>query len=914
MLRSPIVRLVELCTRHAWPVIGFALALSCLAAVYAVQHFAIATDIKELFPRDLPWTQRAYQYLEKFPEHGILVVVEASTPELVSQASAKLTQALAADRAHFRAVEAVQGGPFFARSALLYLPTQEVARIAGSMDQAAPLIGALNADQSLRGVLGALTYGLVGVANGVYSLDQRARPMTMAADTVADVLADRPAHFSWRVLASGKPVQPDELRQFIQVQPALDYAAVEPGRAATEAIEAAVQRLDLAADLQARVRVTGLVPMNDAQFGVLQEHAVLNGAITLGAVLLVLWWAVRWWRIIAAASISLCCGLAVAAALGLLLVGALNLISVAFFVLFVGLGVDFAIQFAVRYRAERHDTGALRPALLSAARKAGTPLALAAAATALGFAAFVPTSYRGLSELGLIAGLGMIVAFATSVTLLPALLAVMNPPPESRPMGFTALAPVDRFLERHRMAVVVLTLGAVGLASPLLYWLQFDFNPLHLQSPKAPAVATFLELRSDPLTGANSIEVVKPDLRSADAVAKHLAALPEVARTTTLSSFVPSDQETKLGTIRQMTAKLAPSLNPRQPKAPPSDGENIDALTSTAGMLSQFAAASPGGGGEAATRLSGLLTKLADAESAVRERAGAVFVDPLRVSLFGLMASLNPQPVTLATLPDELKRAWQAPSGEARVQVLPKGDPDDTAVLRQFVAAVLAVEPDATGPAVMLYEAGNTILRAFIEAGGFAIASIFVLLWVTLRRLGDVAMTLLPLLLAAVLTLELSVVFGMPLNFANIIALPLLLGVGVAYKIYYVMAWRRGQTRLVQSTLSRAVIFSALTTAIAFGSLWLSSHPGTSSMGKMMALALMCTMMAAVLFQPALMGPPRRREAEEGPGRRVRVFDDEDEEPRAPEPAAAGDDRRRPAHVHTDNRHADEAVSDEIRR
>jgi hypothetical protein len=118
-------------------------------------------------------------------------------------------------------------------------------------------------------------------------------------------------------------------------------------------------------------------------------------------------------------------------------------------------------------------------------------------------------------------------------------------------------------------------------------------------------------------------------------------------------------------------------------------------------------------------------------------------------------------------------------------------------------------------------------------------------------------MTLVPLLLAAVVTLELCVVFDLPLNFANIIALPLLLGVGVAFKIYYIMAWRRGRTALVQSTLTRAVIFSAMTTATAFGSLWLSRHPGTSSMGELMALALLCTMMAAVLFQPALMGPPR---------------------------------------------------------
>jgi uncharacterized protein len=256
---------------------------------------------------------------------------------------------------------------------------------------------------------------------------------------------------------------------------------------------------------------------------------------------------------------------------------------------------------------------------------------------------------------------------------------------------------------------------------------------------------------------------------------------------------------------------------------------------------------------------------------------------------------MNPQPVTLDTLPPELRRAWLAPNGQARVQVLPKGDPDDTAVLRKFVAAVLTVEPAATGPAVMLYEAGNTILHAFIEAGVFALAAIFVLLLVTLRRLSDVLMTLVPLLLAAALTLELCVLLDMPLNFANIIALPLLLGVGVAFKIYYVMAWRRGRTGLVQSTLSRAVIFSAATTGTAFGSLWLSGHPGTSSMGALMGLALICTMMAAVLFQPALMGPPRTVEGEAPqPVRRLpTAFQDEP----AASAAAWHVERREPPHL-----------------
>ena len=856
MLRSTIVRLVALCTRHAWPTIALALALAIFCTVYAAQHFAVATDIKQLFPTDLPWTQRAYQLLDTFPQHDVLAVVDAPTPELADLAAARLTAALAADTAHFKSVQQPQGGEFFARNGLLFLPSADLQRMTGEMQGAGPLLGELASDPSLRGALGALSQGLMGVANGAYGLDALTRPMQMAGDTVADALQNRPAHFSWRDLASGRSTSPEELRRFIEIEPVLDFNALQPGLAATEAINTAAQRLNLAGEDQARVRVTGLVPMNDAEFATLQDHAVINGAVSIVAVLIILGLALRSSRIILAAMISIACGLAYSAALGLFLVGALNLISVAFFVLFVGLGIDFGIQFSVRYRAERHDIGALEPALISAAKKAGAPLALAAAATALGFSAFLPTDYRGLGELGEIAGPGMIIAFVTSITLLPALLRVLNPPGETRAMGFTALAPVDSFLQRRRVPVVVGTLAVVILASPLLAFLPFDFNPLHLQNPKAEAVATYLELRHDPQTGANAAEIIEPDLSAAEASAKRLAELPEVAQTRTLATLIPADQPQKLDLIRQIGAAIGPALHPKQMQPPPSDADNVAALRLTADSLSQFAVLG-GAGGDAAKRLADLLTQLAQADPAARQRVEAAVVTPLKLSLTNLQAALNPEPVSVATIPPELKRDWLAPDGRARVQALPKGDPEDTAVLRRFVSAVLAVEPGATGPAAMLYEAGNTIVRAFIEAGIFALAAIALLLWVTLRRLTDVFMTLVPLLLAAVVTLELCVVFDLPLNFANIIALPLLLGVGVAFKIYYIMAWRRGRTALVQSTLTRAVIFSAMTTATAFGSLWLSRHPGTSSMGELMALALLCTMMAAVLFQPALMGPPR---------------------------------------------------------
>jgi uncharacterized protein len=858
MLRSSIFRVVDFCTRYSWWVIVLAVALAAASTVYTTRHFAIKTDVKDLFPPDLPWTQRAFEFMKAFPQPDILVVVDAPTPELVEQASTRLAEALAS-RSDFIRVVQPQGGRFFERNGLMYLPTGDVARLTDGLVQADPLLERLAADPSLRGALRALSIGLMGVQYGQIQSDDLARPMTMASDTVREALDGRPASFSWRVLASGKPPAPQELRRFIEVEPVLDFSALEPGRAATDEIIRTAQDLRLGTDYQARVRLTGLAPMNDDQFATIKHNAALNAVLCVLAVLVILWLALHSARMVLAVVVSLVIGLAISAAFGLFLVGALNVISVAFFVLFIGLGVDFGLQFSVRYRAERHDYGDLRIALKSAARKAGVPLALAAAATAVGFSSFLPTSYRGLSELGQIAGAGMIVAFLTSITLLPALLTVLKPPAEPHPMGFASLAPVDGFLQRYRFPIIGATLLLVVLASPLLLFLPFDFNPLHVRNPNAPSVATLLDLRNDIQTGANAIEIMAPNQGAAEVIARRLSPLPQVARTIMLDSLVPGDQDEKLRLIGDATDTIEPSLNPGEVAAPPTDAENIEALSSTANALSTTAGDGKGPGAEAARRLSGLLTKLAKAEPSARQEVEAAVAGPLRFSLNQLREELRPQRITTESIPADLERAWVAPDGRARVQVLPKGDPDDTKLLRDFVTSVLAVEPDATGPAVLMFEAGNTVVRAFTEAGVFALAAIAVLLWITLRRIADVLLTLIPLLVAGVVTLELCVVLDLPLNFANIIALPLLLGVGVAFKIYYIMAWRSGKTALVQSTLTRAVIFSAMTTATAFGSLWLSSDPGTSSMGQLMALALVCTMAAAVLFQPALMGRPREK-------------------------------------------------------
>jgi uncharacterized protein len=863
VLTSIVVSIVKACTRFAYLTVLIGLVLAIAAGFYTSRHFEINTDINTLISPKLDWRQRDIQFDNAFDrDRTILAVIDAPTPELTSQATTALEQKLSGDTKNFTSVQVLGGGEFFGKNGLLFLPVAEVGQVTGQFASAAPLIEIMAGDPSIRGLTGALETGLAGVKRGQVKLDNTSRPFSMIAQTVEDVLNKGFGTFSWRELVSDKPLTDADRRSFIELKPILDFNALEPGKDATDAIRQAASELDLAGQYGARVRLTGPVPIANEEFATVADGAVTNGIGTILVVLFILWMALHSPKIISAVFGNLFIGLSITTAVGLMMVGSLNLLSIAFAVLFVGLGVDFGIQFSVRYRSERFKGNDLNEALAKAAERSAVPLSLAAMATAAGFLSFLPTDYKGVSELGEIAGVGMLVAFISSITVLPALLSLLNPPGEMEPVGYAFLAPVDHFLEKHRVIIIVGTLLIATAGLPLLYWLRFDFNPINLRSSKVESIATFLDLRKDPNTGANAINVMTKSEADAKKIEERLTKLPEVLEVRSLDSFVPDDQPAKLKLIAQGAKVLGSALNPDSIDAPPSDAENVEALKSSVESLRRAAgdAKGPdakGPGAVASRRLADALSKLADTDQATRDKAQAVFVAPLKVALDELKNLLQAEPITLKNLPASLAGGWKAKDGLMRVEALPRGDPNDNETLRKFAAAVLQSEPTAIGGPVSILKSGDTVVKAFIHAGFWALIVISLLLWLALRRVTDVLLTLVPLLVAGAVTLEICVLIGMPLNFANIVALPLLLGVGVAFKIYYITAWRSGRTNLLQSSLTRAIFFSALTTATAFGSLWLSSHPGTASMGKLLALSLVTTLAAVLLFQPALMGKPR---------------------------------------------------------
>jgi hopanoid biosynthesis associated RND transporter like protein HpnN len=858
VLTRIVVSTVKICTRFAYLSVLVALILAVAAGFYAARHFSINTDINTLISQKLDWRQRDNQFEKAFDrDRTILAVVDAPTPELTGAAGAALAQKLSGDSKHFASVQPLGSGEFFEKNGLLFLPTAEVGRLTGQFESAAPLIEIMAGDPSIRGLTGALETGLAGVKRGQIKLDSTERPFSLIAQTVENVLNTGSGTFSWRELVSDKPLTDADRRAFIEFKPILDFNALEPGKDATDAIRQAARDLNLAGEYGARVRLTGPVPIANEEFSTVQDGAIVNGIGTVIVVLFILWMALHSPKIIFAVFVNLFIGLSITTAAGLMMVGSLNLLSVAFAVLFIGLGVDFGIQYSVRYRSERFKSDDLRAALERAAERSAVPLSLAAMATAAGFLSFLPTDYKGISELGEIAGVGMLVAFTSSITVLPALLNLLNPPGESEPVGYAFLAPLDHFLEKHRVIIIVGTLVVAVAGLPLLYFLRFDFNPINLRSPRVESIATFLDLRKDPNTGANAINVMTNSDAEAKKIKERLQKVPEVLSVRSLDSFVPEDQLAKLRLLAQGAKVLNPALTPETIDPAPSDQENVEALKGSVESLRRTAGDAKGPGAVASRRLADALSKLADIDQATREKAQAIFVNPLKIVLDRLKKSLQAQPVSLKTLPPELVSSWKTKDGLQRVEALPLGDPNDNDTLRKFASAVLAAEPNAIGGPVSILKSGDTVVKAFIHAGIWALLSISLLLWITLRRITDVLLTLVPLLVAGAVTLEICVLIGLPLNFANIVALPLLLGVGVAFKIYYVTAWRSGRTNLLQSSLTRAIFFSAMTTATAFGSLWLSSHPGTSSMGKLLALSLVTTLAAVLLFQPALMGKPR---------------------------------------------------------
>ncbi|MBX7147198.1 MAG: MMPL family transporter [Alphaproteobacteria bacterium] len=856
MIALFVEKLVRFSRKFAFIILAGYLFLCCIGILYTQHHLSMNTDTTKLFSPEIPWRKNKARFETLFPQlsNTLLIVVDGKTPELSNDAAVLLTEKMHSNPDLFKNVHLMGGEDFFKKNGFLFLKEEELNNVAQELIQSQPLLGVLAKDPSLKGLMDAFTFALEGVVQGAAKLDDFQRPFAAIYEALHQYEMGNYKPVSWQSLLMGRAPKPEELRRLILVQPVLNFNSLTPGKEASTFIRDTVKKFNLTTDHGVQVRLTGNVALSDEEFVTVADSTSIAGIVSAFLVLCIIFLAMRSWKLVLATMITLIVGLILTAFFAALTIGSLNLISVACFVLFVGIAVDFSIQFVLRYREQRHIHQDLIPALDVTAKTIGRSLFLAAITIAVGFYAFLPTSYVGVSELGFIAGSSMFIAVLLNVTLLPALIFLLKPGMEKKSIDLPWLANFNQFLINNRKTIITIAVVILGLALVLCYHIKFDSDPLKLKNPKTESVSTLMDLMSDSLSTPYVLDAIIDNANDYNIIKDRLEKLPEVKSVLSVMRFVPTDQDKKLLIIEDLKQFLLPTLNPPSTFPVPTADQVKESIVKFTDKLESLNPAQESVAGHLLQTLHKILDQN---DPQLVEKITPLIVQGLPEKLDILKQTLQAGKVTLDDIPGEIKRDWITSQGQLRLTIYPKENLQEKKSLIRFVEAVRQVTPNVSGLPVSIVESGKTILNAFIMAAGLALIAIFLVLYLVLKRVYDVLLVLMPPFLAAFLTGAVCVLIDMPINLANIITFPLQLGVGVAFSIYYVIRWRQGMDKPLQSSMTRAIFFSALTTSVAFGSLAISTHPGTADMGKMLFISLFFILVVCFTVLLAFLKPLR---------------------------------------------------------
>jgi hopanoid biosynthesis associated RND transporter like protein HpnN len=851
-------------SRRAATIIAVEAAITLVLAVYAVTHLGVNGDNMRLLSPDLPFQRDAAAFQEHFPslDEAILVVLDGETPEATRSAAEVLAGRLREMPERFSSVTMPGGEPFFERNGLLFLDVEDLEDLSDGLARMQPVIAELTRDGSIANLSRLVRMAVDESGND----SERLAPIfDQLSDATARVYGEYPIAVSWESLMLRNSAIDMAARQILVVWPVLELDALLPAGPAMASIREVVEGEKLDASRGVQVRITGNPALNHEEMWGIGIDVGVSGIVSFFLVALVLRMAFRSGRMVGAAAAALLTGLIWTAALAAALVGQLNLISIAFGVLFIGLGVDFSIHLGLHVLQEMRRGADPVSALLISTEEVGGSLLLCTLTTAIGFYAFVPTDYLGVAELGLISGSGMFVILILNLTLLPAMLLWRHPieTPPPRPEKNRAYRSPLESLDRHPAIVVVIAvlLGCLGVSLYPRAW--FDSDVVAMRDPETESVQAFRDLLETSETSPWYADVLVGSLDEARAIKPRLAALDLVASVRTVDDFVPSDQAEKVEILIDAAYLLEAPTSSVEVRDPPALEAQIEALEDLRRLLDDpELRAEDGPLGSSVRRLrqelDDFLERLdEDVEPDVAlRRLEEVLLGNLPAQIDRLSLALEAEEFELDDLPEGLRRQMLADSGEARIQILPREDLALEGAREAFVDEIRSVAPNATGVSVNLIEFGRATARSLREALTLALGAIAVLLFILTGRLRDVFLILTPLVVAGTWTFGFMAATGIPFNFANVIVLPLLLGIGVDSGVHLVhrahAALEKG-IPLLGTTTASAVFWSAITTITSFGSLAFSRHLGIASMGTVLVVGMLFTLAANLIVLPALL-------------------------------------------------------------
>ncbi|HKB26164.1 MAG TPA: MMPL family transporter [Methylomirabilota bacterium] len=900
----PLRRLVHLSCARPWLTVGLALFLALVSIDYTLTTMTFQTSALRLLPAGQPYVEKYRQYAAEFGDlDDLAIVVKApSLPEATVYAG-RLVRELRARRVPLARVAYRIDPKHFEGRGLLYLSREKLEAIRDKIldyqDFVEAFAGRPTLDQLVDGVATQVANAFVtafidlGLHDAKSSLDIR-----FAEDLVAQIATrlDRPApyHSPWGTLFAvggadnpgvGYFLSDDQRLLFILAEPESERGSFTGDQRAIEGVRAVIAKLRREYP-NIEVGVTGKPALSNDEmtsaFRDSQHATILAFALTLGLLLAAFLRVGKPVLMLLVLTTSLCWSLGVAT----LVIGHLSLFSVMFISIVIGIGIDYGIYFLFRYEEELFLGRNLKEAIEITAGRGGPGMLLGAVTAAGTFYVLGLTEFRGVQELGFVAGTAIVFSWVAMITVFPAILVLVDRHHAGRPANAIPRAialervhvPLLERLAQYPTAVLVFAVGITGFSLWGLTYIQFDYNLLNLQAEGTESVvwerkilATAGRSGFTALAGADSLE----ELRR-----KHTAfsRLPTVSEVDSALLLIPDDQPAKMKVIRDFAPIVAPiRIGRPTPVDIPRLIEALETLRRRFGI-----AANEAPEGETKLRLANLVeeldrlaTRLRQTDPDVSEPAltvlqNQVYNDFVR-NFQRLQANLNPKPIGLRDVPPELRRKFISDRGHFLLQIHPAVDIWDREGALRFITDLRSVDPEVTGTPIVTFEAIRFMERSYQEGTVYAVLLVSLVTYLTLRRVRETLLALLPLGLGLLWTCGLMFFFDLKFNMGNVFGLPLILGAAAEYGLNIVIRYMEGRDHggpLIARSTVMGVLVSGLSTIVGFGSLMVADHRGIFGLGLLLTLGTATSLVAALIVLPVLLGPrarPALREPEVEP-------------------------------------------------
>ena len=848
--------LVQLSISNKYLVVVIAISASVLSTWLTIQHARIDTNTENMLSDQLDWRIAYNTYKEKFPYFSdtIVIVVEGPTAELTLEASSYLTKEIIQFGVKSEHIFFPESEDFFRKNKYLYLDSEKLVEITDNLGQSQAMLGMLARDPSVLGLLDITNLILDESSNqNVESSRSFIDSLTRSLDAF---LYGSNTPMSWQsLLNSGREISQTH-RILFTIQPELKFDELLPGSKLIDHVRGISHSISAEKWPNVNVRLTGQAALGYDELDSVIEGAGQAGILALIAILLVLSIGLKSPAAVFSIIFVVILGLTYTSAFAAIAIGSLNMISIAFSVLYVGLAADFAIHFYSTYIEESIKNSQVK-ALERATVHNIAPLSLCAFTTSIGFLAFIPTAYKGVGELGLIAGVGMIVGLLSSFTILPAMISIF---PGVRPRTYyrniykknKSLITPQRQL--FLLASTLIFLGGLHVAKQA----TFDVNPIHLNNPEAESVTTLDELSSEGIVIINSINFIARNEQEALSLVGALTKLPEVKEVKTVQDFIPNNQNEKLKIIENMMWSLGGDIEIRAAINDPfllenNIDRNLVTLKDIDNPTVQIMA------------FSRTLNNLKQANMNLDDQEKKKFYQQLDSHIMrhfpALISQINTgteaEKISLQSLPKTLRERWVSHDGSYRLEIIPKNVLDTNEKTAHFIKIVReVVGQNATGVPIINTEASQAVIKSFMQAFLFAIVIVTSVVWLSTRSIKQLLVVMTPLVVGCVCTVAALVVLEISFNFANIIALPLLIGISVDSTLHVLYRYQRMQQKdehFLRTGTAKAVFLSALTTGASFGNLAFSPHAGTASMGVLLSIGLVVNLICSLMLLPLLL-------------------------------------------------------------